>query len=104
MSRVFDGSERVTDPERAMRIEARVRVTGAVLLRGLDHELDRQTAKWETQDHTLGNWMLILTEEVGEVAEAIIQGRVDDDVWAEMTQVVAVLIRMLEKATRPDGD
>ena len=53
-------------------------------------EMDRQAEKWgEDRDkpaHVLG---LVLTEEVGEVARAVLEGK-DGDLYKELIQVAAV--------------
>lgn len=59
-------------------------------------ERDRQDAKWGRQaDYTQQKWLTILVEEVGEVAEAILEKRPEE--WVkEMVQVAAVVVRALE--------
>lgn len=60
-------------------------------------ERDRQDAKWGTTQTTLPRhqWMTILTEEVGEVAMAVNDGR-PDQIREELIQVIAVAVKWLE--------
>ena len=46
-----------------------------VLLMVLSERI-RQDEKWGCQHHTRGDWLAILVEEVGEVAQAILENRV----------------------------
>lgn len=62
-------------------------------------ERARQDAKWGLQDHDDGRWSLILQEELGEVAEAILNGRFDDS-GKELVQAAAVIIAWLEALER----
>ena len=73
----------------------------------IDRERDRQDAKWGDQsDKTWFAWLAILTEEVGEVAEVVLQlHEATDPVFveqkiarlrSELTQVAAVSIQCLE--------
>ncbi len=65
-------------------------------------ERDRQDAKWGIRDHTLPVWMTILMEEVGELAEAVLelqfgQPEGSDHFWRiEAVHVAAVALAMLE--------
>ena len=58
-------------------------------------ERERQLAKWGVQFHTPEKWFLILSEEVGEVAKAILEGKGEDSI-AELVQVVAVIETWIE--------
>lgn len=62
-------------------------------------ELSFQDRKWGIRDNDSGQWMLILTEEIGEMSEAILQGR-QVDAYDEIVQSIAVLVRMAEKVLR----
>jgi predicted secreted protein len=62
-------------------------------------EMLRQDKKWGVQDHSLGDWQLIATEEDGEVCAAILQGRFAD-AEKELVQAIAVRFRMIEKVRR----
>lgn len=74
------------------------------VLRMVSEERNRQNAKWGfPQDNTPFEWMSILTEEVGELAEAINnvhlgsgpQGDQDEIVY-EAIQVAAVAVSIVE--------
>lgn len=58
-------------------------------------ERNRQTAKWGRQKHSNSTWNLILNEEVGEVAKAILEVE-DEGVFKELIQVIAVAVAWLE--------
>ncbi len=75
----------------------------------IDQERDKQDAKWGVQHHDPEVWHVILSEEVGEVAEEILKLRqciVDDEpafadvarelLKEELVQVAAVCVAALE--------
>ena len=45
---------------------------GEGTIRAIQKEALRQDAKWGVTDHTPAMWMVILMEEVGELAEAVL--------------------------------
>ena len=53
-------------------------------------ELNHQDEKWKKQCHTDDKWAVIALEELGEVAEAVLEGN-DAEMLAEIVQVIAVL-------------
>lgn len=55
----------------------------------------RQEGKWGEQNHGSPLYLTILTEEVGEVAKAILEHR-RDEVRAELVQVAAVAVAFVE--------
>jgi NTP pyrophosphatase (non-canonical NTP hydrolase) len=63
----------------------------------------RQNNLWGHQRHSLGTWLAILVEEVGEVAEAMQKGMVSqkdtdaDDLYTELIHVAAVASAMAEQ-------
>ncbi|MED1919502.1 MazG-like family protein [Brevibacillus sp. DP1.3A] len=63
----------------------------------------RQDAKWGKQRHDLGRWLAILTEEVGEVSQAMQGtwgwGKPTDskDLYKELIQVAAVASAIAEQ-------
>lgn len=63
-------------------------------------ERKRQTEKWGEQNHTLGNWGLILMEEVGEWSEAALHtqfgGPKADGLRMEAVQVAAVALQIVQ--------
>lgn len=70
-------------------------------------ERDRQDKKWGKQDHSLPEWMTILMEEVGELADAISAGirpltKPKKEWRKEAIQVAAVALAMIEQT--PGGD
>lgn len=62
-----------------------------------------QNAKWGRQRHSHGDWLKILIEEVGEVAQAMQTGKGwgkdsdADDLYKELIQVAAVAIAIAEQ-------
>lgn len=62
-------------------------------------EFGRQDRKWGLQDHKLGDWWLILSEELGEAAQAIVQGN-SLQALQELAQVSALVVRVYEKVLR----
>lgn len=69
------------------------------LTEDISHELDRQNVKWGVQDHPLGNWSLILMEEIGEMSEAILKNN-PLQAYREIVQCMAVLVRIAERVNR----
>lgn len=73
-----------------------------VIARVLD-ERDRQDKKWGTIDNfdnrSPHEWMTILTEEVGELAEAFLE-RDQENAIEEATHVAAVAVGILESLQR----
>jgi hypothetical protein len=67
----------------------------------VSRELARQHAKWGDQHHDLPYWLGILGEEYGEVCKAVIESASPDAIVRELTQLMAVAIRVAERATRP---
>lgn len=61
----------------------------------LREERARQDEKWGPQHHDDGAWLLILAEEIGETAQAALQGR-RTDVVDELVQAGAVVVAWLE--------
>lgn len=46
--------------------------------RSIDKERERQDAKWGVQNHTSEWWLAILVEEVGELAQVILETHFDN--------------------------
>lgn len=68
----------------------------STLLGKLTAERERQDAKWGSQRHLpQDRWMTILTEEVGEVANAILEEDIEN-LKVELVQVAAVAIAFAE--------
>lgn len=65
-------------------------------------ERARQDAKWGVQRHDPARWHLILSEEVGEVAEAILKGG-PVEAFEELVQVAAVAVAWLEHMIEESG-
>jgi NTP pyrophosphatase (non-canonical NTP hydrolase) len=59
-------------------------------------ERDRQDAKWGIRVHTPYGWLLILQEEIGEVAKALLEGAADE-AFDELVQCAAVIVAWLEQ-------
>lgn len=58
-------------------------------------ERKRQLEKWGEQHKDLGTWTLVLTEELGEFSQAVLD-RKPKEAFDELVQVVAVGLAMLE--------
>lgn len=65
------------------------------ILKEVAHERDRQDSKWGERDQSPTIWLPILTEEVGEVARAILEGN-EANYREELIQVAAVAVAMVE--------
>lgn len=69
-------------------------------------ERDRQDAKWGPQGHAPERYLTILTEEVGEVAQAILHdiygGKAKGTYKTEIIQVAAVALAMIELLERQE--
>lgn len=64
-------------------------------------ERARQDAKWVDQSHHRDTtWLTILTEEVGEVAKAILQCSSYEELYRELVQVAAVAVAWMEAMRR----
>lgn len=63
-------------------------------------ERQKQDAKWGEQNHSPAEWLAVLTEEVGEVAQEVLRnrfgGRDLSAYRAELIQVAAVAVAMVE--------
>lgn len=67
-----------------------------ILLQAIQDERDRQDAKWGSQRKLPQEvWLTILVEEVGEVAESILE-RDETNYPVELVQVAAVAVAALE--------
>ena len=66
-------------------------------------ERERQNAKWGWQRHDYGTWLMILVEEVGEVAQAMQKQKGwgkdtdSDDLFTELIHVAAVATAIAEQ-------
>jgi NTP pyrophosphatase (non-canonical NTP hydrolase) len=70
-------------------------------------ERDRQNAKWGEQNHDPFTYMTVLTEEVGEAAEAALHmkfgGPEAENYRTELVQIAAVAVEMIECVDRKKG-
>ncbi|RBP89375.1 MazG-like nucleotide pyrophosphohydrolase family protein [Cytobacillus firmus] len=72
-------------------------------LLAVEKERFRQNAKWGRQRHSYGDWLKILVEEVGEVAQAMQTGQGwgkgsdANDLYKELIQVAAVAVAIAEQ-------
>lgn len=70
------------------------------LLIDVDNEGMKQVAKWGIQDRSSFEWMTFLTEEVGELAEAISEyeyrGARSGDIYKEAIQVATLALKIAE--------
>ena len=73
------------------------------------NERKRQDDKWGEQNHSVGDWFLILTEELGEASEAALYAKFEqpdkrEAWWAEyrkeIVEAAAVLVAMVEAFDR----
>jgi len=73
------------------------------VLYDINTERDRQDKLWGTQRHKMGDWLKILIEEVGEVAQAMQIGDVcykksdANDLYKELIQVSSVSAAIAEQ-------
>jgi NTP pyrophosphatase (non-canonical NTP hydrolase) len=73
------------------------------VLEDVKEERIRQDLKFGIQRHSMGKWLQILVEEVGEVAQAMQQGEIQskdtdaDDLYTELIQVAAVAVEIAEQ-------
>lgn len=66
------------------------------ILNEISLERERQNNKWGDQSgHTDGEWMIILMEEIGEVAKDLFDGN-HIDASVELIQCAAVIVQWLE--------
>jgi len=67
-------------------------------------ERNRQLELWGDQTHTNEIWLTVLTEEVGEVARAILEHKYNkackDNIEKELIQVAAVAIAVIQDLRR----
>jgi len=81
-----------------------VQANGA--LKSVLHERERQNQKWGVQNHDLATWHQILSEEVGEAAEADLKRRFEGEgvqigqVRDEYVQAAAVALQIVEYIDR----
>ena len=62
-------------------------------------ERNKQDIKWGEQNHNIYKWLAILGEEVGEVNKAALEDKYDE-VLAELIQIAAVSVAMIESLDR----
>lgn len=104
--------------ERYMRVvdmdEVEVISSDTTAIDAVVAERQRQDAKWGEQNHEPALWLGILTEEVGELAQAINETVFDngddartkggyDNMRAEAVQVAAVAVQFIEYLDRVNG-
>ena len=76
------------------------------ILQDIEGERERQETKWGEQNHAPELWQVILLEEIGEAAKALLEGDAPG-YRAEMIQAAAVTIAAigsLDRACRKVGD
>lgn len=66
-------------------------------------ERERQLDKWGQQSHDAPIWFAILSEEVGEVAKAILENNADE-CMDELVQIVAVIETWVESLEQEPSD
>jgi len=71
-----------------------------LLLQSVECENLRQVEKWGIQDRSSFEWLTYLTEEVGELAEAISEyeyrGATTEDIFKEAIQVATLALKIAE--------
>lgn len=66
-------------------------------------EAEIQDQMWGVRDQSYGEWMLILQEEFGELAQAILQLK-PEEADHEAIQCITLLVRIVEKLRRESGN
>jgi NTP pyrophosphatase (non-canonical NTP hydrolase) len=80
------------------------------VLTDVDKERTRQDQMWGKQRHDLGDWLKILIEEVGEVAQAMQKekdwGKDSDasDLYEELIHAAAVAVAIAEQVKEKERD
>lgn len=68
----------------------------------ITNERRDQVEKWGLQEHDLATWLLILTEEVGELSASVLEARKDErwervaEIRSEAIQVAAVAAAIVQ--------
>ena len=70
------------------------------ILDAITAERVAQDEKWGEQNHSDYMWLAILTEEVGEVAQAMLEEQGLERVREELVQAAAVIVAWLEGIDR----
>jgi NTP pyrophosphatase (non-canonical NTP hydrolase) len=70
-----------------------------LVLTAVEIERQRQNNKWGVQNHAPDRWLVILQEEIGEAAKAVLE-RDGDAYVKEMEQVAAVAVAAVESYLR----
>lgn len=66
-------------------------------------ERARQDAKWGVQNHSSFKWLTILTEELGEAAQEILEDDEPAKLRHELVQVAAVALAFIECLDKQQG-
>lgn len=66
------------------------------VFKDIQDERTRQNEKWGVQNHDDSEWMLILMEEVGEVANALLSNDPAEHIETELIQCAAVIAAWVE--------
>lgn len=77
------------------------------LFKSIVEENQRQLSIWGVQRHTLPEWLMFLTEEVGELAKAISEFMYRDEkagnVYDEAIQVATLALKIAEMIKTQEG-
>ena len=91
--------------------DARHGLVRYLVIDAIKGERVKQDKKWGQQDHEPEVWLAILTEEVGELATAMLKRRFVEyehrdsaDIRAEAVQVAAVAVALIECLDRRMGE
>lgn len=91
-----------------MKTEPKIPHLSSAALQSVMQEMAAQDQKWgaDRDDHELSTWHLILSEEVGEWAEAILHYRDNGPkkygLRSEIVQVAAVALQIIEDIDRSE--
>ena len=66
----------------------------------IKEERRRQYVKWGIQEHNALYWLGILTEELGELAKALIEYKPSGEARRELVQIAAVAVAVIEQIDR----
>lgn len=72
--------------------------------RMIEKELRKQYTRWGYHSHPDERWMLILAEEVGEVANAILEEKSKEEIDKEIVQVGVAVRGWLEDRNDEKGE
>lgn len=72
--------------------------------RMIEDELQKQYGRWGDHSHSDEKWFQILVEEVGEVANAMLEGKSEEEVTKEIVQIGVAVRGWLEDRNDEKGE